>query len=88
MGFRVNVHINGFDEVESSPFTSREIEILELLAQGKSNTAISDDLNIALKTVQNHLNHIIPKVKIPTWADRRVYLSRWYEKESRRLQAG
>ena len=68
------------------PLTSREVEVLALLAQGKSNATIASDLGIALKTVLNHLNHILAKVDIPPWAAPRVYLAHWYFKRSGRLR--
>ena len=66
--------------------TQREIEVLGLLAGGKSNPTIAGDLNIAYKTVDNHMNNILAKVDIPSWAVPRVYLALWYSKNSDRLR--
>ncbi len=70
--------------VAKPPLTQREIEVLRLLAAGKSNLAIAGDLNIAEKTVNNHMNNILTKVDIPSWAVPRVYLALWYSKRSKR----
>ena len=74
--------------VAKPSLTQREIEVLGLLAAGISNPAIAGDLNIAEKTVNNHMNRIMAKVDIPSWAVPRVYLSLWYSKSSGRLNVG
>ena len=69
--------------VESPNLTKREIEMVALLAEGKSNATIASELGIALKTVQNHLNHAYEKIEPPAWGDPRVYLASWYWKRSK-----
>jgi len=44
--------------------TSRENEILTLLAQGRPNKAIARQLNISPKTVGNHIEHIYTKLGV------------------------
>jgi len=51
-----------------SPLSSREQEILELIAEGISNSDISRRLGIATGTVRNHLSNIYGKLE----ADNRV----------------
>lgn len=41
--------------------TAREIEVLRLVAQGKSNRQIADELVISLNTAANHLKSILQK---------------------------
>jgi len=43
--------------------TSRELEILSLLAQGLTNAAIANALYIDIKTVEHHLNSMYSKLK-------------------------
>jgi len=43
--------------------TSREMEILELIAKGYTNAAIANTLFIDVKTVHNHINSIYSKIK-------------------------
>ncbi|MCH8223841.1 MAG: helix-turn-helix transcriptional regulator [Chloroflexi bacterium] len=83
---RVDIDLRDISGADPSRFTTREIEVLALVARGKSNTTIASDLDIAKRTVQNHLNHILTKMAPPSWAEPRVYLSLWYFKESGRLQ--
>jgi DNA-binding NarL/FixJ family response regulator len=42
--------------------TERERELLVLLAQGKSNTAIAEELHLSIKTIRNYLQHIFTKL--------------------------
>jgi len=44
--------------------TSREMEILLLMAEGKSNQEIADQLFIALKTVKTHVSNILSKLQV------------------------
>lgn len=44
--------------------TERELEILELIARGLSNTAISDRLVLSPKTVRNHVSNIFSKLQV------------------------
>jgi DNA-binding NarL/FixJ family response regulator len=43
--------------------TSRELEILSLLSQGFTNSAIAETLFIDIKTVEHHLNSMYSKLK-------------------------
>jgi LuxR family transcriptional regulator, maltose regulon positive regulatory protein len=42
--------------------TSRELEVLEMLAAGRSNQAIASQLVITLDTVKKHVSHILGKL--------------------------
>jgi DNA-binding NarL/FixJ family response regulator len=44
--------------------TSREVEILDLIAQGHSNAKISARLYLSPKTVGNHISHIFTKLRV------------------------
>jgi DNA-binding NarL/FixJ family response regulator len=44
--------------------SSRELEILRLIAEGQSNTAIAARLAVSVKTVQNHISHIFSKLQV------------------------
>ena len=43
--------------------TSRELEVLKLIATGKSNKEIGSALQIAEVTVKLHVGHILTKLK-------------------------
>jgi RNA polymerase sigma factor (sigma-70 family) len=44
--------------------TPREREILELIADGKSNAEIAEKLTLSLKTVRNHVSNILNKLQV------------------------
>ena len=44
--------------------SSREIEVLELVAAGKSNTDVANELFISETTVKSHLAHIFSKLDV------------------------
>jgi LuxR family maltose regulon positive regulatory protein len=44
------------------PLTSRELEVLEMLAAGKSNQAIAGHLVVTLDTVKKHVSHVLGKL--------------------------
>jgi NarL family two-component system response regulator LiaR len=44
--------------------TNREMEVLLLMARGKSNQEIADELFIALKTVKVHVSNILSKLEV------------------------
>lgn len=49
---------------QTIPLTSREIEILKLFAEGFINKEISDQLDISIRTVETHKNHIMKKLEL------------------------
>ena len=49
--------------------TEREREVLELMAEGRSNKAIGEQLFITEHTVEKHVKNILGKLRIPTSAD-------------------
>jgi DNA-binding NarL/FixJ family response regulator len=51
---------------KSEPLTSREDEILHLLAQGFLTKEISAQLSISMDTVKSHLKHIYGKLHVRT----------------------
>jgi LuxR family maltose regulon positive regulatory protein len=46
----------------AEPLTDRELEVLRLLAAGRSNQRIAHDLVVALDTVKKHVTHILGKL--------------------------
>ncbi len=48
--------------------TSREVEVIRLLARGLTNKEIAARLVISTKTVSNHLEHIYAKIDVPNRA--------------------
>jgi DNA-binding NarL/FixJ family response regulator len=48
-----------FDEL-----TERELEILDLIAQGHNNMVIANKLSLSIKTVQNYVSSILTKLQV------------------------
>jgi DNA-binding NarL/FixJ family response regulator len=48
----------------SIELTSRESEVLALVADGRSNSEIAAELGISLKTVQNHVSRVLAKLQV------------------------
>ena len=46
----------------TEPLTDREVEVLRLLAAGKSNQRIAHELFVALDTVKKHVTHVLGKL--------------------------
>ena len=46
------------------PLTSREAEVLQLVAEGKANKQTADELNISVKTVEKHRQSLMQKLNI------------------------
>ena len=44
------------------PLTSRELEVLEMLAAGRPNQAIAGQLVVTLNTVKKHVSHVLGKL--------------------------
>ena len=60
-------------EPAGGALTTREIEVLRLVAAGKTNRAIADDLAISEKTVARHLSNIFVKLDLPSRAAATAY---------------
>ena len=56
---------------ENTPLSTRELEVLQLVAKGMSNREISDTLFISEHTVKSHLKNILSKLHL----DNRVQLT-------------
>lgn len=53
--------------------TTREREVLQLIAAGKSNQEIADELFITLKTVKTHVSNILSKLGVEDRTQATIY---------------
>ena len=51
-------------QLTSDPLTEREVEVLKLVAEGKSNKEIAEELNISPHTARTHVNRILNKLHL------------------------
>ena len=64
-------------ELEATePLTEREIEVLQLVVEGKSNQEIAQSLVISESTVKNHLRNILGKLHLRNRIQAAVYAVR------------
>jgi DNA-binding NarL/FixJ family response regulator len=57
----------------SGGLSAREVEVMRLLAAGKSNRAIASELFISEKTVARHISNIFTKIGVSTRAAATAY---------------
>jgi DNA-binding NarL/FixJ family response regulator len=64
------------DEGPLADLSPRELEVLGLMAEGRSNTGIADQLFLTVSAVEKHVAHIFTKLRLPpTDADNRRVLA-------------
>jgi DNA-binding response OmpR family regulator len=66
---RLLARSNHDDEVRKFDLTKRELEVLSLLAAGRSQVTIAKDLVLTEKTVATHLQHILRKLGVHSRAE-------------------
>ncbi len=54
----------GLLKKKMAELTSREMEVLQLIAEGKANKQTAAELGIGLKTVEKHREHLMEKLDI------------------------
>jgi len=56
--------------------SSREREVLRLIARGLSNQLIADELVISVRTVERHINHVYTKIGVHSKAQATAFALR------------
>ena len=59
---------DGQPKANASRLTSRESEVLQLVAEGSANKQVAAALGISIKTVEKHRQHLMDKLNIPDTA--------------------
>ena len=54
----------GVSKKKTLELTSREMEVLQLIAEGKANKETASELGIGIKTVEKHREHLMEKLDI------------------------
>ena len=54
----------GMVKVDGQKLTSREAEVLQLVAEGRANKQVAAELGISIKTVEKHRQHLMDKLNI------------------------
>jgi DNA-binding NarL/FixJ family response regulator len=63
-------------DVETSPLTRREVDVLRLIAQGLSNKRIGRRLLVSEFTVKRHVGNILTKLDLPSRAAAAAFAAR------------
>jgi len=61
---RESLSRKGLVQKNAAHLSSREVEVLQLIAEGEANKAIADKLGISIKTVEKHRGHLMRKLDI------------------------
>lgn len=59
-----SVNRQGITNTKISRLTSRETEVLQLIAEGKANKQTAAELGIGIKTVEKHRQHLMAKLDL------------------------
>ncbi len=54
----------GLPKAKGANLSSREVEVLQLIAEGEANKQIAAELGISIKTVEKHRDHLMRKLDI------------------------
>ena len=57
--------------------SSRELEVLELVAAGLTNEAIAERLSLSVRTVERHLSNVYAKLRVSGKAGRAAAAARF-----------
>lgn len=61
---KIMANSKSHDSGTENALTEREIDVLQLLAQGASNPQIAEELVITVNTVKSHISHILAKLQL------------------------
>jgi two-component system, NarL family, response regulator LiaR len=56
--------------------TTRELDVLRLIGEGKTNQEIAEQLIIGIKTVKTHVSHILAKLELTDRTQAAIYANR------------
>lgn len=55
--------------VPGSPLTNREVQVVQLLAEGKSNKEAGVELGVSTRTIESHRTHIMHKMNFRSFSE-------------------
>ena len=70
------IAVGGSTANDEQPLTEREYAVLALIAQGRSNKQISEELSISEKTVKTHVSNILTKLHLEDRTQAAIYALR------------
>jgi len=67
---------HGTEQLPHHELTARELEVLTLIGQGKTNQEIADELFIGIKTVKTHVSNVLSKLGVEDRTRAAIYAHR------------
>lgn len=67
-------------ETQQRPFTEKELQVIRMLLDGKSNSQIALEIGVSARAVEHHLTHIYEKLEVSSRAEAIVKLVHLFEK--------
>lgn len=67
-------------ETQQRPFTEKELQVIRMLLDGKSNNQIALQLGVSARAVEHHLTHIYENLEVSSRAEAIVKLIHLFEK--------
>ncbi|GAB4462856.1 MAG: hypothetical protein Kow0070_22410 [Anaerolineales bacterium] len=67
-------------ENQQRPFTEKELQVIQMLLEGQSNSQIALELKITARAVEQHLTHIYEKLGVSSRVEAIIKLIRLFEK--------
>jgi DNA-binding NarL/FixJ family response regulator len=61
---RKSLRRDGNPKEKNNCLSSREVEVLQLIAEGKANKQVASELGVSFKTVDKHRQHLMSKLNI------------------------
>jgi two-component system response regulator NreC len=61
---RANLERKGSVTASGPRLTDRQVEVLQLVAEGRSNRSVAQQLGLSVKTVETHRDHIMKKLSV------------------------
>ena len=56
-------------EGDAPPLTARELQVVQLLAEGKANKEVAAELKVSTRTIESHRHHIMKKMSFTSFSD-------------------
>ncbi len=64
------------EQLPHNELTPREMEVLKLIGEGKTNQEIADELFIGIKTVKTHVSNVLSKLGVEDRTRAAIYAHR------------
>lgn len=80
--YRVVSSENSQDDSPINVLTDREIEVLQLIGEGKSSREIAADLHLSVKTVESHRLHMKEKLRLKNAAELVRFATDWVTQQA------